>query len=158
MELLVVRSGEDNPRKCTAVRLAKADHVKLIEGPRGLLLNPFSETILSGGRQADRITALDVSWNLLESFSSYEPAARLPFLVAANPTNYGKPHQLSTAEALASACWILSQPDQACRLMDAFKWGPHFLELNRDRLDAYQTARPENIAEVEASMIKALGE
>ena len=158
MEFFAVRSGEDNPKKCTAVRLAKLGELKLVDSPAGLLLNPFSERILCGacGREYQRVTALDVSWNLLEAFVGYRPAARLPFLVAANPVNYGKPHKLSTAEALASAAWIMGAPDDARRLMAPFKWGGHFLDLNRERLDAYRNAAEDTIREAEKRMMSVL--
>jgi pre-rRNA-processing protein TSR3 len=156
MQLYVVRSGEDHPKRCTAVRMAKAGLLELVPDPRGLLLNPFSDHILSGQDRPAEITALDVSWNLLETFGDYAPAARLPFLVAANPTNYGKPHKLSTAEALASALWICGDSRAAHQLLSSFKWGPHFLDLNRTRLEAYNQADAADIAATERQMVEQL--
>ena len=140
MKAYVIRLKEDNPKKCTAVRLKKFGLVEFVDRPRGILLNPFAKKVLSRADRADGVTALDVSWNLLRSFSDYRPARKLPFLVAANPVNYGKPFKLSTAEALASSLWILGYKEQAKGLMEKFRWGPHFLELNKKRLEAYAKA------------------
>ena len=70
-KLFVVREGEDNPKKCTAMRLAKFGLVELVDKPVGVLLNPFAEKFLSPADKPAELTALDVSWNLLESFLSF---------------------------------------------------------------------------------------
>ena len=65
----------------------------------------------------------------------------LPFLVASNPTNYGKPCKLSTAEAIAATFYIVGLKDNAVEIMSQFKWGPHFLKLNNELLEAYSSAK-----------------
>jgi len=112
-----------------------------------ILLDPFAEKALSkadfGLAKARGMVALDCSWKQIEQISRLrrrmEPRS-LPYLVAANPTHYGRPTILSTAEALAAALFILGDRTGAERMLGIFKWGPTFLELNRGPLEAYAGA------------------
>lgn len=61
----------------------------------------------------------------------------LPFLVAANPTKYGQPMVLSSAEAFAAGLYICGFKADARRLMASFKWGDSFWQLNGEQLDVY---------------------
>jgi len=122
--------------------------------PRGaVILNPFSDRAFSPadrGRVERRgLAAVDCSWiHVDEVFElSMRGVSRcLPYLIAANPTNYGVPTKLSTVEALAAALYIVGFKEKAEQLLSKFKWGPNFIELNRELLDAY--ARAKNSAEV----------
>lgn len=64
----------------------------------------------------------------------------MPYMVAANPINYGKPYELSTVEALSAALYVLGFRERSVELLNKFKWGPHFLELNEELLDLYSEA------------------
>jgi pre-rRNA-processing protein TSR3 len=103
------------------------------------------------------ILVLDCSWKKLTDFPKFRGGVRhrgLPFLLAANPTNFGKAQRLSSAEALAAALYIIGEKEHAARLMNKFKWGPVFLDINRDLLEAYASA--ETSAEVVAHQTRIL--
>ena len=67
-------------------------------------------------------------------------AVALPFLLAANPVNYGKPFVLSSAEAIAAALAIFGRQAEADAVLGKFAWGEQFLRLNAEPLEAYRTA------------------
>jgi pre-rRNA-processing protein TSR3 len=161
MKLYIYHLSQDDPKKCTASKLRRFEKAvifnKLNLVPYGsIVLNPFADKALSAedlpiARQHG-ILALDCSWeNAEDIFWKLEERKKtqsraLPFLVASNPVNYGKPFKLSTIEAFASALVILGEGAQAEGLMQLYKWGPKFLELNKEPLDAYASAK--NSAEV----------
>ncbi|MFP4590651.1 MAG: DUF367 family protein [Halobacteriales archaeon] len=146
MELHVHRVGDDDPDKCTARRLADADLVTLHRHhrsvPPGLVLDPYAARALAPddrGVTPVRLVAHDSSWASADppSFDLRGSRRALPFLVAANPVNYGRPFRLTTAEALAAAAIILGEPELASALMSRFRWGETFLELNAEPLSRY---------------------
>jgi len=153
VRIVVYHARQCDPRKCSALKLKRHGLVRVVYRlrllPRGaIVLNPFAEKAFS---PADReriekkgLVALDYSWKCTENARSIPligESRSLPYLVAANPVNYGTPTKLSTAEALAAALYIIGFKEQAERLLSIFKWGPEFIRLNQKLLDAYVEAR-----------------
>ena len=148
MQLLIYHANQCDPKKCSGRKLARFDLVRLTRHISQLrpflVLSPFSEKALSPqDRGAKGLAALDCSWaHAEEVFSRFKLMERaLPFLVAANPVNYGKPFKLSTVEALAAGLIILGERAQAERILSKFNWGYVFLELNRQPLQEYAAAQ-----------------
>ena len=144
VELHVRYEGDDDPEKCSARKLARFDlaalHRSTRATPPGVVLNPFAEQALSPADAGhDRLVALDCSWETAqrEAFDLDGTHRALPFLVAANPINYGTAFQLNTVEAFAGALVILGHRDQAERILSKFSWGHTFLELNEEPLSRY---------------------
>jgi len=145
VELHVRYEGDDDPDKCTARRLASFDLAELHRHthatPYGIVLNPFADRALSPADRAetDRLVALDCSWETAEreAFDLDGVHRSLPFLVAANPINYGTPFQLNTVEAFAGALVILGEREYAASMLSNFRWGHTFLELNAEPLQRY---------------------
>jgi pre-rRNA-processing protein TSR3 len=146
VRLYVFPMKQDDPKKCTAHRLVR---FKLARPLRrvpwsAVVLDPFAESVLTRQDRASAerggLVAIDCSWKRNErgfprAFRGTH--RRLPLLVAANPVNYGHLYRLSTAEALAAALYILGCKDVAEHLLEAFKWGPVFADLNREPLEDY---------------------
>jgi pre-rRNA-processing protein TSR3 len=89
------------------------------------------------------LTALDYSWEqgMQPRLPAFLVSRCLPFLVAANPVNFGTPTKLSTVEALAAALYIAGFRENAEKLLGIFKWGPEFIRLNYERLETYIKAK-----------------
>jgi pre-rRNA-processing protein TSR3 len=64
------------------------------------------------------------------SFQKTQTVNKVPYLIATNPTNYGKPYRLNCVEALAAAFYITGFSDYAHRLLEEFGWGDSFVEVN----------------------------
>jgi len=153
IKLYVYHANEDDPRKCTARKLARFGFVKLERNIRRLsrnkvLLNPLAEKTLSKEdldlAYRNGLLALDCSWkNVDKSFEYLDKinhSRALPFLLAANPVNYGKPFKLTTLEAFAASLYILGEVEYATELLNLYKWGKQFLILNKEPLDEYRKA------------------
>jgi len=154
IQLIVYHANEDDPKKCSAKKLHKFGFVKLEKNIRrvlkhAILLNPFAKKSLSKEdlkiAKKNGILAIDCSWKNAENSFEYlnqENISRaLPFLVAVNPVNYGKPFKLTTLEAFASALYILGEKEHAKDILNIYKWSPHFLELNKQPLEEYRLAK-----------------
>lgn len=149
MDLHVRYEGDDDPDKCTARKLARFDLAELHRSdratPYGVVLNPHAERALSpadadGDAETPSVlVALDCSWESAGEarFSLPGDHRALPYLVAANPVNFGRPMRLTTVEALAAALCIFGETAHAAKILGTFTWGETFLELNEEPLRRY---------------------
>jgi pre-rRNA-processing protein TSR3 len=169
IDVVIYYVGEDDPKKNTALRLQKFSKARLVEDPKkvplhSVLLNPFAKKAISREDLTDMrkhgLTALDCSWaHAEEAFPTllgHTRSRALPFLVAANPVNWGKPFKLTTAEALGAALWIVGETRRAKDLLSGVPFGESFLELNRNPLEDY--AACETSAQVVAAQAAYMGE
>ena len=143
---------EDDPRKCTASRLVRAGEIRVARDarkipPGAVVLDPGAPKALSREDLKQIIKhgllVVDCSWNQLTTFPRLRSGLRhraLPFLVAANPVNFGKPQRLCSAEAVAAALYILGDKDRARRMLSHFRWGDAFIEVNGELLEGYSAA------------------
>ena len=150
MKLQVLMFYQDDPKKCTAAKMVKFGLAKSIKkiGSKGLVLDPFSDkTLLPKDRSLiSAIVGIDCSWNLADHAFSQKfngIKRKLPPLLAGNPVNYSKLNKLTTAEALSGSLFILGFKEQSLELLNKFKWGHTFYELNQNLLTDYSKAENE---------------
>ena len=154
MKLQVLMFYQDDPKKCTAAKMVKfglAQNIAKI-GNNGLVLDPFSKkTLLPKDRfLVNSVVGIDCSWNLAnQAFSKKFNGIKrkLPPLLAGNPVNYSKLNKLTTAEALSASLIILGYKEQGLELLDKFKWGHTFYELNQNLFEEY--SKLENEEQIE---------
>jgi pre-rRNA-processing protein TSR3 len=153
VKIIIYHARQCDPKKCTALKLKRHGLIRLVHQmkflpKRAIVLNPFSQIAFS---PADRqriesfgLAALDCSWEHAEKVlikHARGTSRCLPFLIAGNPVNFGKPTKLTTVEALVAALYIAGFKEEALQLLSIFKWGHTFLELNKERLESYASAK-----------------
>jgi len=161
LRLLVVLEGEDHPKACTGRRLLHRGLAEEVAGVHGLrpapiVLDPHAHDPISerdrAAAERGGVLVVDCSWNRLAGRGRFpsdddgpgrrERRRRLPFLLAANPQHFGRLAELNTVEALSAAVYLLGRPEDAAALLEGFRGGPSFLDLNVERLRAYR-GRPD---------------
>jgi pre-rRNA-processing protein TSR3 len=163
--LYIYHAGQCNPKKCTGKKMARFELARLYEKisqlPRSaILLDPFAEKAISPADSTEKgIIVLDCSWEEVERvFPELEKLSlqhrALPYLLAGNPINFGRPFKLNSAEAFAAALYILGHKEQAEKVLSKFNWGHSFLELNHEPLEDYSKAKNSSeIVEIQSHYI-----
>ncbi|KAK8367081.1 hypothetical protein V6Z11_A02G159900 [Gossypium hirsutum] len=149
--------GQCDAKRCTGRKLARFGLLKDLRvnsGFGGIVLSPVGSQCVSKEDynliKRKGLAVVDCSWARLSDVPFVKlrcGAPRLlPWLVAANPVNYGRPCELSCVEALSAALLICGEEETANLLLGKFKWGHAFLSLNRELLKAYSEC--ENSADI----------
>ncbi|KAF8269109.1 hypothetical protein EI94DRAFT_1771371 [Lactarius quietus] len=114
-----------DPRRCSGKKLARQHlitELRIGSRFRGVVLSSTNATQVLSPADKDIIdrgglAVVECSWARLSEipFSKIaSPHERLlPYLIATNPTNYGKPWRLNCAEALAAAFYLTGHEDWA---------------------------------------------
>lgn len=147
--------GQCDPKRCSGRKLLKTDKISMVRNFRsfkGILLSPRGTQTISPADaeliSSKGIGVIDCSWARLDDVDFKKMPSRnsrlLPFLVAANPTNYGKPYRLNCIEALASAFFICNMPDEANCIFEGFQYSEEFFRINMEVLVAYRSCRDEH--------------
>ncbi|XP_063901176.1 18S rRNA aminocarboxypropyltransferase-like isoform X2 [Zophobas morio] len=165
LKLALWEFGHCDPKKCSGrklLRLKIAFKLRPNQKFRGLVLSPVGRLFVSPSDRLivirNGIAAVDCSWAKLEKvpFNKIRNHNErlLPYLVACNPINYGRPWKLNCVEAFAACLYICGEMEEAEKILDKFKWGHSFLELNGELLEAYSNCVTSNdVREVQAKFI-----
>jgi pre-rRNA-processing protein TSR3 len=127
------------------IRLGLMRELHVGQKHQGVVVSPKAKSIIS---PADReiceqygASVVEASWNRIDEVPFGKiggPHQRLlPYLIAANPTNYGKPWRLNCVEALAACFFICGHPEWAEDILAPFSYGSSFLEINDAPLKRY---------------------
>lgn len=141
-----------DPKRCTGARLARRgifQSMPLKQPFRGLVLSPNGTVSVSPADapvlDQHGLSVIDCSWARISEIPFKQMRSGhhriLPFLVAANTVNYGRPSKLSCAEAAAATLYICGKVDAALAVMSEFSWGTEFIRLNDELLELYRSCK-----------------
>ena len=149
--VIVYGKNQCDPKKCTAKRMLKfglAKEAKTLRNiPSGsIVLSPFAEKALSPADLKyahNGLVVMDLTWTNIDEFPklSRTQDRALPYLLASNPINWGRPMELNSAEAVMASLIILGEKEQADQFLERFNWAPEFIRLNGELLEAYASAK-----------------
>ncbi|KAI4120656.1 MAG: hypothetical protein LQ338_006857 [Usnochroma carphineum] len=144
-----------DPKRCSGKRLMHFGMMReLSVGQKfpGVVISPNAKTLIS---PLDRpllelhgAAVVECSWVRISEVPWSKIGGKherlLPYLVAANSTNYGRPWRLNCAEALAATFYILGHEDWAEHVLQHFSYGKPFLEINAQVLKRYAACHNED--------------
>lgn len=141
-------------KRCSGKRLMRLGLMRELHvGQKhpGIVVSPKASKLLSpsdrGVLEQYGAAVVEASWNRIEEVPFNRiggPNPRLlPYLVAANPTNYGRPWRLNCVEALAATFAICGHRDWAEEVLSTFSYGQAFLDINEGVLKRYSACRDE---------------
>uniref|UniRef100_A0A7S2NTD7 18S rRNA aminocarboxypropyltransferase n=1 Tax=Leptocylindrus danicus TaxID=163516 RepID=A0A7S2NTD7_9STRA len=146
-----------DPKRCSGAKLARRGVLKpmpLNASFKGLVLSPLATLTLSPADESilekQGLSVIDCSWARLAEIDLMKNGNTrnrnrnhrlLPFLVAVNPVNYGRPGKLTCAEAAAATLYICNRKEGALAILDEFGWGREFVKINHELLELYSSCR-----------------
>ncbi|KAK4124584.1 DUF367-domain-containing protein [Parathielavia appendiculata] len=146
--------GHCDPKRCSGKRLMKLGLMRELHlGQRhsGVIITPNGKQTLSPADapllEQYGAAVVECSWARTKEVQWTKVGGRcerlLPYLVAANTVNYGKPWRLNCVEALAAAFAICGHLDWAAQVLAPFSYGSAFLQINSSLLRKYAACEDE---------------
>lgn len=162
-QIVIFEYKHNDPKRDTGMKLARQGLVKSLRPGdpfKGIVLSAQGRLFLSNNDRdlvaASGLAAINCSWNRLDEINNVPGGhlgrhRKLPFLVAANPINYGKAFKLSSAEALAAGLAILGFRRDAENLTKKFSWDREFWKLNDPLIEEYSACENSHAIEIAQS-------
>ncbi|KAJ3396546.1 ribosome biogenesis protein tsr3 [Lobulomyces angularis] len=145
--------GHCDPKRCSGKKLERKNFIKSLKiGSykfKGIVLSPKGRKSVSPADKAiissSGLCVVECSWAKINEVPFHKIRCKeerlLPYLIAANPVNYGKPMKLNCVEALAAAFYICGLDEFGDELLSIFSWGHAFKELNEELLQIYSKCK-----------------
>ncbi|ODV67703.1 DUF367-domain-containing protein [Hyphopichia burtonii NRRL Y-1933] len=138
-----------DPKRCSGKKLERLGLIKNLRvGQKfnGIVVSPNGKGVVCPDDKeiVENFGAavVECSWARLDEVPFNKIGGKherlLPYLVAANTVNYGRPWKLNCVEALAACFAIVGHIDWATQLLQNFSWGLAFLNINEELLQIYQ--------------------
>ena len=146
--------GHCDPKRCSGKKLMKLGLMRDLhigQKHSGVIISPNAKQTIS---PADRelmdqygAAVVECSWARVKEVPWPKIGGKcerlLPYLVAANSVNYGKPWRLNCVEALGAAFYICGHPEWAEEVLSHFAYGQSFLDINSSILKRYAACADE---------------
>lgn len=138
-----------DPKRCSGKKLERLGYItnlRVGQKFQGVVVSPNGKGFVCPDDknivEENGAAVVECSWARLDEVPFSKIGGRherlLPYLVAANTVNYGRPWKLNCVEALAACFAIVGHNDWALALLENFSWGPTFLEINEELIEIYQ--------------------
>ncbi|KAK6464469.1 hypothetical protein DFJ63DRAFT_71493 [Scheffersomyces coipomensis] len=139
-----------DPKRCSGKKLERLGLIKNLrvgQKFQGVVVSPNGKGVVCPDDlqivEENGAAVVECSWARLDEVPFNKIGGKherlLPYLVAANPVNYGRPWRLNCVEALAACFAIVGHLDWAELLLQNFSWGLTFLKINKELIELYQT-------------------
>lgn len=138
-----------DPKRCSGKKLERLGFIKNMRvGQKfnGVVVSPNGKGVVCPDDleivETCGAAVVECSWARLDEVPFNKIGGKherlLPYLVAANTVNYGRPWRLNCVEALAACFAIVGHIDWAEMLLENFSWGLTFLKINEELIKVYQ--------------------
>lgn len=138
-----------DPKRCSGKKLERLGLIKSLrvgQKFQGVVVSPNGKGVVCPNDreivEQNGAAVVECSWARLDEIPFNKIGGKnerlLPYLVAANQVNYGRPWKLNCVEALAACFAIVGHTDWAADLLSNFSWGHAFLDINKELLEVYQ--------------------
>lgn len=144
-----------DPKRCSGKKLIKMGMMRdlhLGQRHNGVIITPNGKHTISPAdreqMEAYGAAVVECSWARTQEVQWNKVGGKcerlLPYLVAANTVNYGKPWRLNCVEALAAAFAICGHLEWAEEILGPFSYGQSFLDINSTLLRKYAACADED--------------
>lgn len=138
-----------DPKRCSGKKLERLGYIRNLrvgQKFQGIVVSPNGKGVVCPDDreivETNGAAVVECSWARLDEVPFNKIGGKherlLPYLVAANTVNYGRPWKLNCVEALAACFAIVGHIDWAEELLQNFLWGLTFLDINRELIEVYQ--------------------